>query len=450
MTARPDYTFVFDDYEVADAGRELHFLYHYEDAVSNVIGSFDEHYKLPLAIDAQDKTIAYILRQLHLLVGISYYKSLLGNVRTPYALSPSEADYFNTVYHEGLGEYSFVNKITDAIRPFTTDPKAETPQPENLPGNHGAILGVGGGKDSIVAAEITKGIGLDTVVLDVATQDHHGQAGPIMNKTGLSQLRVERYLDRRISSFAQEQDGNRGHVPISVFFAWIGTLLAAAAGKRYIMMANEAAASEGNVTWNGRLVNHQWAKSFEAEKLTQEFIHAHVSPDLWYFSPIRAYGSLAVMELFVALGQPYYQDFTSCNQVLRIDPAQRPNGRWCTHCAKCLSTWLLLSAKLPVSSLEQIFERNLFDDTSLRPTLDALLGLSGHKPLDCVGTTDELRAVTRLALGTGANHPLLDGLRPQDIPGPDIPTLLHERSSSNLPPELISQIGPFVDKYLLS
>jgi hypothetical protein len=443
-----DSLFVFDEYKVTAEGKKVSFFYHYKNSADETIGSFEEYYILPTAINPTNATTRYILQQLHIIIGINYYKSLLGQIQLPYDLTQSEVDYYNTIYHDGLGEYSFVNQLTGIIKPFSVSAEAEDRQPIDLPANAGALLGVGGGKDSTVAAEITKGIQLETTVLDIATRDHHGQAGAVMDKTGLPQMRVERYLDYGIVAFTAEHQGKNGHVPLSVFLSWIGVLLAYTTNKRYIMMANEAATAEGFVEWNGRVVNHQWAKSPEVEKLTQNFVHTHVSPDLWYFSPIRAYSSLAVMELFAIVGTPYYQDFTSCNAVLRIDPSQRPNGRWCTHCAKCLSTWLLLSTKITVPQLTEIFGRNLFDDTTLRPTLDALLGITGHKPLDCVGTIEELRAATRLTLENSKNHPLLNGLSVTDIPGPSSHELINTRAKTTVPPELQDPIEDFVSLHL--
>lgn len=435
--------FSFNSYELADPAT-LVFHYSYRDDKHEVVASFTETYKLPVRLNADDEGLQYILQQLHVIVGISYYKSLLGTVELPYALSEAEATYWNTVYDQGLGEYAYLNKITAPITPFQSSAQAFPRSAANRSGAQEALLGIGGGKDSIVAGELLKGLELDTVAMAVATGDHHGQAGVVMEVMGLPQQRVERYIDTSIVDFTARHGGNNGHIPLSAILAWLGVLLAYVASRKYVVMANEAAASVGNVTWNGRKVNHQWSKSLEFETLTQAFIHQHVAADLSYFSPIRPYGSLAVMSLFVKLGRAYFDDFTSCNLVLRIDPRQRPNGRWCGHCAKCLSTWLLLSASLPIGELEEIFGKNLFEDASLRPLLQELLGLQGHKPLDCVGTTEELRAVTREALQKHAQTPLLDGVMGAAIPGPDIETLTAAIGPHAIPEELWNGLQSFV------
>ncbi len=433
------YNFNFLKYDID--GNELRFHFAYTEGTTT-IGEFTERYKFPMGIDATNETQSYVIQILHLIVGISYYKSLRGEISLPYDLNEAEADYLNTVYEFGLGEYSYTNKLTDMIRPFsaTSGSRRAVARLDNS----GAILGVGGGKDSIVAGEILKAIGLDLTTMDMATRDHHGQAGVVMDIMGQPQLRVERYVDTTIVDFTSTHNGLNGHIPLSVILAWVGALSAVVSEKKYVAMANEAGTSAGNTIWNGRDVNHQWAKSFHQEQMTQRFIHENVSPDVHYFSPIRPYSSLAIMELLSTLGRAYLTDFTSCNLVLRIDPAARPNGRWCTHCAKCVSSWLLLSSWLSTDELVEIFGRNVWEDTSLRPTLDSLLGLSGHKPLDCVGTIEELRAVTRKILLQTTEFPLLRELTPEDIPGPDIDELIKSRSPSSIPEELGDQIEQFV------
>jgi len=424
-------TFVFEKYQVTD--NQLEFYYSYKDGDRNEIAHFCEKYKLPIAINADDRTTQYILQQLHIIVGVSYYKSLLGNIELPYELNASEADYWNIVYGEGLGEFMYVNKLTAPIQPFiSTSSSANAPLSLQTTG---AILGIGGGKDSIVSGELFKRLGIETTTMDVATGDNHGQAGSVMDMMGLPQLRIERYLDTDIVDFTNKYSGYHGHIPFSVILAWFGVLLAYTQNNRYVIMANEASTSVGNTEWNGKPVNHQWAKSARFEKLIKQFIYSHISPDIHYFSPIRPYSSLAVISLFVKWGTMYFDTFTSCNFVLRIDPSARPNGRWCTKCAKCLSTWLLLSVWLDESQLEHIFGRNMFRDISLQPALRELLALQGHKPLNCVGTSEELRAATRKALETSVDRPLLDGLRTDQIPGPELEELIRSVGPHDIPDE---------------
>src|SRR5579863_5487330 len=116
-------TFSFDSYELLDP-RTLAFHYSYRDGQSRAIASFAETYKLLVEINSEDAIANYILQQLHIIVGVSYYKSLLGPITLPYELNDSEASYWNTVYSEGLGEYAYLNKISVPITPFAPSEQA--------------------------------------------------------------------------------------------------------------------------------------------------------------------------------------------------------------------------------------------------------------------------------------------------------------------------------------
>lgn len=429
-------TFYFDDYEV-DSNQIL-FRYSYR-RQDEVIGRFCERYVLPFELDLERAGTKMALQNLHIVLGTSYYKSLLGPVKLPYRLDTSEASYWNEVYDNGLAEFAYVNKVSNPIRPFAAEHRA-APTVQSLPDLRGALLGIGGGKDSIVAAEICRSIAIPTTTLDIASRTHRGQAGAVAEAIGFDKVVIERYFDTSLIGFNEQYGGLNGHVPFSAILAWLGVLMALQLSKQYVFMANEASSSVGNTVWNGREINHQWSKSLAFEKATLKLVHSHLSPDIYYVSPVRPFSSLQVMKAFASVSKRYLPLFTSCNLVLRIDPDERPNGRWCGTCAKCLSTWLLLSAWIDRGMLTETFGKDMFNDVSLASQLKALLNLDGHKPLDCVGTYEELRAVTRSALVKYPDAALLQGISSNDIPGPSISELISQRSDHNIPKNLYEQI----------
>lgn len=420
--------FSFDGYEID--GQEVRFKYGYKEAGAEFI----EKLVFPFEIQVNECT-KNILKYLHLLLGVSYFKSLLGEIEIPYQLSQTEAEYLNTVYHQGLGEFAYVNQITEDIRPFAARDNA-TSETVSIVTN-GALLGIGGGKDSIVAGEILKQIGIPTTAFMVGSRDHHGQADAVVELLQIGSIPVERHIDTGVIEFTKSQNRYNGHVPLSALLAWIGIFIAGQQNLRYVIVANESGSSEDNTVWNGRKINHQWSKSLEFESLTQDFVHRFVSPDITYFSLIRPFSSIKIIELLTKTGDKYLGTFTSCNLVLRIDPEQRPNGRWCGKCPKCLSTFLLLTAFLPYSKVIEIFGSDLLEDDKLNSMMRELVGLEGHKPLDCVGTIDELRAVTRKLLENSVSKKLLENINPDEIPGPTIEKLSGIRSEHRLPEEFI-------------
>lgn len=89
--------------------------------------------------------------------------------------------------------------------------------------------------------------------------------------------------------------------------------------------------------------------------------------------------------------QRFHTLFLSCNEPI--------NGtEWCNKCEKCVFVFLLLSAYLAPDKTESIFGKNLFRQVELLPVFKNLLGITGTKPFECVGTVDEARAALRLAV----------------------------------------------------
>ena len=66
--------------------------------------------------------------------------------------------------------------------------------------------------------------------------------------------------------------------------------------------------------------------------------------------------------------------------------------RWCGACAKCAFTSLILSPRLSEDEALTILGQNMLNQDALMPFFESILGLSRHKPWDCVGTINESRA----------------------------------------------------------
>lgn len=350
-----------------------------------------ERWVLPKNIPLTNKNTATIkaLRAIHLAAGTSYFKTFVPpEIEVSYSLSEPEADFWNEVYDKGLREFRYINDLRNPLANFTTVGTTEA-EPIALETTASALVGLGGGKDSIVAAKVIRDIGLEINSYAITTGGHSGQISEVASRIGVENLGIERHLDKRIIDLQKKYDGLNGHIPVSSLFALAGVLLATLTSSRYVVVGNEAGASIPNLKWNGLEINHQWSKSLEFEKSFQNYVHLNISPDITYFSAIRPLSSVAVAKIFS--GSPvYFEYFTSCNYVLRIDPGERPNKRWCCECDKCLSSFLLFGPWLSENTLVEVFGRNLLDDQLLKDSLLALLGIRGNKPLNCVGTPDEL------------------------------------------------------------
>jgi hypothetical protein len=354
---------------------------------------------------------ARLLRALHLACGISYYKMFMPPVIAhPYEMGESEAFFWNEVFRGGLGEFLYVNKLDPArLAAFSAQEGLVTEQSERTSFIAGAVLGIGGGKDSILAGEALKKAGVPLEGFVMATGEALGQAGEVAKVMGVPLHVIGRQLDKQLLELQEQPGAYKGHIPISLIFGLVGSLLAAAKGISYAVVANERSASTPQTEWQGQAVNHQWSKSSAFEAAFQNYLHAHVSENLTYFSAIRPLGSVGVAKAFAKLPQ-YFEVFTSDNFVFRMDPAKRPNSRWSLESPKSLSSFILLSPWLDEDAMRRIFGINFFEKTELKDLFLSLVGIKGNPPLDCVGTPPELAAslAKTLEQGKWQGSPLLD------------------------------------------
>jgi len=331
------------------------------------------------------------LRALHLALGVSYYKIFVSPAIThPYQMNASEAGFWNDVWRGGLGEFLYVNALNpNQLAQFT----AQTGEISEEIGDHingsGVILGIGGGKDSVVAGELLKSLGLDVHGFVMATGEQRGQAQAVADTMHVPLHVVERRLDKQLLELQEQPGAYKGHIPISLIFGLVGTALAIATDATSVVVANEASASIPRIDSEHGAVNHQWSKSFGFEVQLQRYIQEHVSPAITYFSAIRQLTSVGVAKLFARLPQ-YFEVFTSDNFVFRIDPAKRPNARWSLESPKSLSSFILLAPWLSESDMLRTFGRNFLDEAELETLFWELTGQQGEPPLDCVGTVEEL------------------------------------------------------------
>lgn len=389
--------FTYDSYTVDANGHTVHFLYKLEH--NGETHSFNETLTFPIALP-DTGSIKRALRALHLALGISYYKIFVSPVIAhPYAMGVTEADFWNDVWRGGLGEFLYVNQLSpEKLARFTAQDGLQMPtaEPTDLAG---ALLGIGGGKDSIVAGELLKTCGIPLEGFVMATGEQLGQTQAVADVMGVSLGVVQRQLDQLLIQLQQQPGAYRGHVPISLIFGLVGTTLALASGKSLVVVANEASASIPRITWEHGEVNHQWSKSFILETALQSYIHSEIA-EVTYFSAVRPLGSVAIAKLFAKYKQ-YLEVFTSDNSVFRIDPAKRPNARWSLESPKSLSSFILMSPWLNEAELLRTFGLNFLDQPTLEILFWELLGVDGEQPLDCVGTVDELRLSLSLTYAKG-------------------------------------------------
>ncbi len=340
-----------------------------------------------------------LLDDLHLMLGVSYWKTYAPQqVELPkITLTKEQAAFWNTIYTYGMGEFYYTNKLN--FHNYVTFPYDENHQVSSFEvASTGKILvGVSGGKDSIVSAELLKKSGKELSAFAVENEGQGLTNDSVVQALGLPSLKIIRKLDPKLKTLPNIYNG---HIPISAIYAFLGITAAVLYGYRYVIASNEHSSNYGNVEYLGVEVNHQWSKSSQFETLFQDYVRQNISGAVTYFSLLRPFTELKIVEIFSRYPQ-YFPLFTSCNRNYRMNNGVRMPTLWCGECAKCAFAFVMLAAFLPEHQVLDIFGKNMFQDEKLRDVYRELLGTKNHKPLDCVGTPDEVATAFNMAKEKG-------------------------------------------------
>ena len=243
------------------------------------------------------------------------------------------------------------------------------------------LVGIGGGKDSIVALELLKDYERTGFILE--TGKEYSVARDVVKVAEVPLSLISRTLDPKIYEGIPGSFG--GHLPISIIYAFLGVLEAAISKQAYLVVGNEYSSSFGTIVENGEEVNHQWSKSVEFETIFQAYVKENLTTDITYFSLLRPFMKFASLNNLPNWAKKYFETFSSCNRNF----AHTHDGkRWCGECPKCASAFYFCPLFASVRSVEN-FPKNLFTETSLLPLFKDLLGFGTMKPFDCVGTFEE-------------------------------------------------------------
>lgn len=334
-----------------------------------------------------------LLENLLLVLGMSYWKLYCAPVIEikSFSLTKQQAEFWNNVYTKGLGEFYYKNKIDfrDLIN-FPFDEEMQV-SPVNFPRENRSLMGIGGGKDSIVSAELLKKYNKD---FDAFVVNKHDIMTEVIRNLSVDSIVLEHKLDPVLFELNKTKDVYNGHVPVSAYYAFLGLFAAAIYDYRFLIVSNEESANYGNVEYLGKVVNHQWSKSIEFENLFRNYVNSFISPDLVYFSLLRPLKEIKIAEIFTRYPE-YFNLFSSCNRNFRINNTQ--STRWCGECPKCLFVFSMLSAFISREKLISIFGKNMFEDKDLLPLFKELFGVSKIKPFECVGTPEEMQYALYLA-----------------------------------------------------
>lgn len=386
--------FVFESAEIEPQTRSIVLRYGFDDALH-----FEERISLPEDVPlthAQSPDVTQALQALHLAGGVSYYKAFCPpaiEVQTQ-QLSPSQATFWNEFYTKGLGEFFYQNKID--FRGLIQFPDAAADQPlppaaKRTPLH--ALVPFGGGKDSQMTVEILKQNSID---IRLFRMQGHPFITTAAEYNRLPLIEVTRTLDPQLFEL-NKQGVYNGHVPITGYVVFLTILTALLLGRDSIFLSNERSADYGNVEYLGMQANHQWSKSNEAELLMRGYIERYVTTSVQFLNVLRPLSELHISKLFSAFPQ-YFDHVTSCNRNwLWLKEHATTTKRWCGECDKCAFVFAMLAPFIPLAKLQEMFQKNLFNDKALLGRYRQLWGAEAFKPFECVGTPEETKAALYLA-----------------------------------------------------
>ncbi len=423
-------TFIFDSYAWNPEKSAVELRYCLDDGVT-FTETLTFPYAPPLSLEKSGE-FDRAMFALHLIGGISYYKTCLPKtieIRSG-SLTGTQAEFWNSVYENGLGEFFFKNDIdfsglirfpSEQVESEKLKVESTAENTSHLPlstFNSRLLVPLGGGKDSIVTAELLRG----KADITLFRMGGHPLIEELAHVSGLPLITIKRALSPELFNL-NAQGALNGHVPITAYLSFVTILVALLHEFDGVVLSNERSANVGNVQFRGKEINHQWSKSLEFERAFQDYVRTFITGDVGYFSLLRPLSELKIAEIFTAHPQ-YFPCTTSCNTNWKIlgkkdknaeeEPGAVRNrsaasdsgaamnrsaatGSWCAKCPKCAFVFALYAAFLPKAQLLEIFGRNLFNDDWLTGLYQELLGEHGHKPFECVGTPEETKAAFLLA-----------------------------------------------------
>ncbi|MFH1894630.1 MAG: hypothetical protein ABH813_01885 [Patescibacteria group bacterium] len=328
------------------------------------------------------------------------------------ALTQEQINWWKNLFIDGMGQFYYENKIDWRTKDFL---KINCLQKtayaclyrQNMEDRY--LVPFAGGRDSIVTLEGLKKqkkgspVGLRPREISLFTVNAINRIQKTVRVSGIKkQIIVKRIIDKKLLDLNRRGFLN-GHTPFTGVLSFISVLCAVIFDYKNIVFSNEKSAEEGNVKYLGKTINHQWAKSAAFEKMFKDYAKIYLAKDINYFGYLRKYGELEISKMLTRYPQ-YFPVFSSCNAGMRIRTAfaspelRRGEERWCGKCPKCLFVYMALYPFLKEKELLKIFGKDIFENRKLLPIMRQLIGESGFKPFECVGTKAESRKAFDLCL----------------------------------------------------
>ncbi len=323
--------------------------------------------------------------------------------------TPACERMWRRVVHQVWGQWRYLHDDPDYRGPeILGTPVDEDPRPVAVPAGPVETLAFcGGGKDSLVSARLLERIGEPYATFGYSNSCY-GRASAqhaLIDRlvrcgagTGHHRLRViDTFADapgRQV--YRAIRDLLAAETPCSLFAA-LPMLMQH--GYRTMVLAHERSANTGNLVWErtGEDINHQWGKSYAAERLLNDYIRTELIANASYYSLLQPVYDTAIFNL-LRPDQDLIGATHSCN-------IAKP---WCGRCPKCAYVWLNFMAYLDTERVRQTIPGNLFEVEENQRWFYEMLGLGEHTPFECIGQIEEVRLAFELCRCKGLTGRAMD------------------------------------------
>ncbi len=332
------------------------------------------------------------------IAGVSYYKSFPTTSVIFKTNSPSreQARFLSTVYSDGLSQFIFENKLgLDQMATFIGNERTVVAKSYE---GEGVVLLQSGGKDSLLLATLLKKHSIAYQPWYISSSQKYPR---VLDQLEFPLTTATRTIDVEGLKLALQEGGLNGHVPVTYIVLSLALVQAVLGNKDTILAAIGVEGEEPHAYVDDHPVNHQWSKTWTAEKLFLKYVEQFISVDLRIGSPLRALSELRISELFAEHCWGKYGDsFSSCNSANYQQGSDNTILTWCGSCPKCANSYLLFAPFISISKLQSVFfGQDLFAKSELTETFKGLLGIDDvMKPFECVGEVAELRLAYHMAL----------------------------------------------------
>lgn len=376
-------SFIYHGYETETADNIFKIKYHFE-AVGLAHFHPEWRFKTIRNINDIDKDLVEnLVFSLGLVELISYWKATCSpNVTIiPHGLSHEMTLWWKKLYFGGLGEFFYTNGINTSIDDFMNISSAGTVMApskvhETL---SGALVPVGGGKDSAVTLKVLDGMKSEIMPYVINGREATRLTCKVAGYNDDNTFIVKRSIDKKLIEL-NSQGFLNGHTPFSAIVAFSSILSALFCSKKYVVLSNESSANESTI--KGESINHQFSKGEDFENDFIEYEKKYINSGVSYFSFLRPLSEMQIAMLF-AKYKEFHGIFKSCNAGSKKDI-------WCCNCSKCLFVYIILSPFLSKDELIGIFGEDLLNKESLSDIFKQLSGIYENKPFECVGSRDEV------------------------------------------------------------